>query len=165
MKQQVKVSLCWSYLCFTIRLYPSNENGREWKEWSVAEGTFSELHSWIMKTKIRGKIQEEQSNERDIIAFLRTAKYKYNYLLLCTGVKFQERLQWNRRSANNWTPNPHLHPQRIHFLLLLSNPLFFQKYCNGWWFWFSFSSFKKSVFGRSCDRSPRHRFFSVSLCL
>ena len=23
----------------------------------------------------------------------------------------------------------------------------------------------KSVFGRSCDRSPRHRFFLVSLCL
>ena len=24
---------------------------------------------------------------------------------------------------------------------------------------------QKSVFGRSCDRPPRHRFFSVSLCL
>ena len=24
---------------------------------------------------------------------------------------------------------------------------------------------KKSVFGRSCDRPPRHRFFLVSLCL
>ena len=24
---------------------------------------------------------------------------------------------------------------------------------------------QKSVFGRSCDRSPRHRFFLVSLCL
>ena len=23
----------------------------------------------------------------------------------------------------------------------------------------------KSVFGRSCDRPPRHRFFSVSMCL
>jgi len=23
----------------------------------------------------------------------------------------------------------------------------------------------KSVFGRSCERSPRHRFFLVSLCL